>query len=119
MSHLTNKIKATDTFHHPQHRHNCAQAIANKWHSYLGLPPSIVDDMKAFGGGRSPEGMCGALYAGLELLPLADSKKQMLDEFKNITGQTKCRDLKCDKKVSCQQCVDIADQIIEKLIGQE
>lgn len=116
MTSKNNNLKAVETFHHPEYRHNCAQAIVNKWHSQFGLPQSVIDDMIAFGGGRSPEGLCGALYAAVELLPMADDKKQIIDEFRNITGQTKCRALKCDKKVTCEQCVDIADSLIEKVV---
>lgn len=108
-------MKATDTFHHPEYRHNCAQAVANKWHAHFEIPASIVADMKAFGGGRSPEGLCGALFAGLEVVPSEEDKQHLLAQFEATTGRTKCLDLKRDRKFSCTQCVDIVDQLIEAI----
>ncbi len=108
-------MKATDTFHHPAYRHNCAQAIAHKWHQHFEIPFAIVADMKSCGGGRSPEGLCGALYAGMNILDKKEDKQHLLTQFEATTGQTKCLELKRDRKFSCPQCVDLVDRLIEEI----
>ncbi len=116
MNNKNKTLKAVDTFHHPEYRHNCAQAIVNKWHSHFNVPPTVIADMKACGGGRAPEGLCGALYGGLHLLQSEEEKEKLIDGFCKAAGQTNCRALKAEKRTSCEQCVDIADSLIEKVV---
>lgn len=106
-------MKASETFHHPEHKHNCAQAIANKWIA-LYYDPEVVAKMQAFGGGRAEGGLCGALYAARQALP--GKADDISAAFAAETGgDTTCKLLKQNGKVPCARCIDIADNILEQL----
>lgn len=68
-------MKATDTFRHPAYRHNCAQAIANKW-KYCYADKNIMETYKPYVGGRAPEGYCGAIFAAMQACPEAAEKNK-------------------------------------------
>ena len=55
---------ASDFFAEVPRRYNCAQSVA----AGAGRE-DLIPAMAAMGGGRAPEGICGALYAALQLLP--------------------------------------------------
>ncbi|MCF0212144.1 MAG: redox-active protein [Bacteroidales bacterium] len=104
-------MKATDTFHHPDYGHNCAQAVAYRWREKYD-DPNIVEQMALCGGGRAPEGICGALYAAMQACPAqADSIKE---KFAQQCGATTCRMLKTVCRTPCTQCVDVADSLVEQ-----
>ena len=99
--------KALETFRQPPHMYNCAQTVCAAFGR-----TDLVDEMKACGGGRAPEGMCGALYAATRLLP--DKAAEMVEGFRAVNGATCCRDLKGANRVPCQECVRCAATQVEK-----
>ena len=54
---------------------NCAQAVAVTFQVLSGLTPEDIENHRHSGGGRAPGGLCGALYAALELLPDAGQRE--------------------------------------------
>lgn len=107
------KTLASETFHHPDYKHNCAQAIANKWKELFEDEETIVDQMKANGGGRAPEGLCGAIYAAMQAVP-ADKRDDLLKAFEQRVGQRNCLDIKKVAKVPCVTCINVADELLEE-----
>lgn len=104
--------KATHTFHHPHYAHNCAQAITHKWHKLFNRSDALVAQGKAWGGGRAPEGICGAMYAGLQLV--ADyQKKTFAEQFIQQAGHAQCKIIRRQGVTSCVQCVEIADLLLD------
>lgn len=109
-------MKASSTFHHPDFKHNCAQAVANKWRHLYSTPDTIVPLMQANGGGRAADGLCGALYAAIEACPQhADEIKRLFEER---AGALTCKAIKGEAKTPCPTCVDIADEILEQINNQ-
>lgn len=104
-------MKATDTFHHPDFKHNCAQAVAYRWKE-LFPDSSVVEKYLEFGGGRAPEGKCGALFAAMNACPACSQKIEQ--EFSQQVGAVTCRDIKTIAKTPCPRCVDVADMLVEK-----
>ena len=73
--------------------------------------PERKDEMAACGGGRASGGMCGALYAVLQLTP-PERHQAIIDAFKAQAGATTCREIKgAATPVPCAQCVAIADAL--------
>ena len=107
-------MKASETFHHPDYKHNCAQAIAYKF-KHLYADADAVDHMKACGGGRAEGGICGALHAAILALP--SQKEQITEKFREQNGNITCRELKQGGKVPCIQCIDSAERIITDAIS--
>ena len=90
--------------------HNCAQAVVCGFgHDELNA------EMALCGGGKAPEGMCGALYGALQLIP-ADKHEAAVAEFRNALGNTGCKELK-SHPVPCATCVATAAEIVEKYLG--
>lgn len=68
--------------------------------------------MKSCGGGRAPEGMCGALYGAIQVAP--GRAEELKSAFIAQNGAWKCCDLKGGaQRVACQQCVSVAAQLLE------
>lgn len=87
--------------------HNCAQAVA----CGAGCD-ARYDEFKAYGGGRAPEGRCGALHAALELVP-AEHRDAVIAEFVAATGSPSCSTIK-SLRFPCAECVKVAAELIEK-----
>lgn len=104
-------MKATDTFRKEPWRHNCAQAIANRWRD-LYDDKEIVAKYAPYIGGRAPEGYCGALYAAMSACP-ADAEA-IKEEFAEAAGYTHCSELKRSNHIPCEICVATADKLVEK-----
>lgn len=112
----TISMKASETFHNPAFGHNCAQAVAYKHTQLYANPSTIVEEMKANGGGRAESGLCGALYAAMKACP--QFAEQIKEEFVKQAGFATCNELKQSAKVPCPRCVDIADEILAKVTNK-
>lgn len=104
-------MKALDTFRKLPMRHNCAQAVANNW-KMLYDDKNIVESYGPYVGGRAPGGYCGALYAAMEACKAHSAEVEA--EFKEICGDTLCREIKRKNHTPCEVCVDTADRLVAK-----
>lgn len=104
-------MKAIDTFRKEPWRHNCAQAIANRW---IGLydDKEIVARYAPYVGGRAPQGLCGALYAAMQACP--EHAEEIFREFEEWAGSTRCIEIKSKRHTPCEKCVATADSLLEK-----
>lgn len=100
--------KAHQLFTAVPRQHNCAQAVA----AGTGRE-ELVSELSAYGGGRAPEGLCGALYSALQITDPAhhESLKQ---EFAAAAGALTCREIKSGSKYPCSECVRTAADLVEK-----
>lgn len=75
---------------------------------------------RPMGGGRAPEGMCGAIYAVRTLVgedtPLAD---ELTEAFVAETGGLTCRELKGLHGRPCSWLVDQAEMLLRKRLAQD
>jgi hypothetical protein len=94
--------------------YNCAQALLKAYEAAAGIDKSCLDRFANFGGGRAPDGECGALFAAKSLLQGDDVKKklELEDEFVLAAGSRKCRDIRKTGKLTCAQCVQKASDIV-------
>lgn len=116
---MSEEIKAGSaaaTFHHPDYKHNCAQAIAYKWRRLYADPDTVVARMQACGGGRAEGGLCGALHAALQIVP-AERRDKFMADFAARAGSLTCAEIKRAAKTPCPRCVAIADELLEACIG--
>lgn len=104
-------MRAIETFRTLPYLHNCAQAIANRWHHLFSEGDAIVGIYAPYKGGLAPGGLCGALYAAMQARP--DKKEEIISIFKEKVGATHCKEIKTLTKTSCHTCVNVADTIIE------
>ncbi len=105
---MTTAEKALSTFRQPPHSYNCAQTVCAAFGR-----EDLLEEMAACGGGRAPEGMCGALYGATRVLP--DKAQQIIEAFRAENGAIHCRELKGANRVPCTQCVRCAATLVESL----
>ena len=106
-------MAAIDTFHNPKFNHNCAQAVAQAWIEKFD-DKEIVDRLAQYGGGRAPEGLCGALYAAQLVIP--QKAEAIAELFKKSVGAVTCKEIKTVCKTPCNQCVAFADELVKQFI---
>lgn len=100
--------KAVSLFTAVPKLHNCAQAVA----AGAGRE-EMAADLAVCGGGRAPEGLCGALHAAL-LLVEAENHQALKDEFLAAAGALTCKDIKGSTHYPCVECVRLAADLAEK-----
>jgi coenzyme F420-reducing hydrogenase alpha subunit len=97
-------------------KYNCAQAILKSFAPHTSVAESCLDRFKTCGGGRSPSGECGALYAAKAMVSDPDARQRLEDNFVQAAGSTQCRVIRRARQFSCQQCVQkAADELTEQL----
>ena len=70
----------------------------------------LIEPMACCGGGRAPEGTCGALYGAMQVAP--EKSAAILAAFSAANGSTVCRELKGANRVPCQECVRLAATLL-------
>ena len=100
--------QALSTFRQPPYMYNCAQTVCAAFGR-----EDLLEEMKVCGGGRAPEGTCGALYGAMQVAP--EKAEEIKAAFCGVTGATQCNQLKSEKKVACQTCVQTAAEILTKI----
>ncbi len=87
--------------------YNCAQTVCAAFGR-----EDLLESMKTCGGGRAPEGTCGALYGAMQLAP--ERAESLKAAFAAVNGATQCRLLKGENRVPCQVCVRTAVELLLK-----
>ena len=100
-------MKAIEAFTAAGHPYNCAQSVA------VGAGrEELVSELASCGGGRAPEGRCGALHAALLLAP-PEKRAAILEQFRAAAGAVTCREIKGGTGFPCVQCVETAARLLE------
>ncbi len=98
---------ALATFRQPPYMYNCAQTICAAFGRQ-----DLLEEMKNCGGGRAPEGTCGALYGAMQVAP--ERAEELRSAFCAANGATQCRQLKGENRVPCPVCVRTAAELLLK-----
>ncbi len=109
------KTLALHHFRRPPERLNCAQSVLQAYHTLSGDTAISVSDMKAFGGGRAPGGVCGALHAACTVAP--NKADRLKARFAATTGSVECREMRRANQFPCELCVSEAAQLLEHELG--
>lgn len=107
--------------YHAEKKGNCAQSVAYAYAKAKKMPESEVEtllaSMKTCGGGRAPNGTCGALYSALQLSK-EENREAIETHFKNnAQGKTRCREIRPENIIPCNRCVEVAADALEKFNG--
>lgn len=103
---------------HAEHRGNCAMSVAYAFAKAKGLSEeeaiAKAQEFQGFGGGRAPEGLCGALYAAQTLNP--DKKLEIEKVFKEgAKNCTHCKEIRPNAIIPCNSCVELAGCALDKV----
>ena len=110
-NHRFMKKHALSVFRKKPEQLNCAQSVLYGWREVSGDTSIPLDDVKLFGGGRAPGGLCGALHTACMVAP--DQAKALKQNFALRLGSLYCKELHADKVHPCQTCVDQATELLE------
>lgn len=105
------KELALKVFRQPPERLNCAQSVLHAWREVFGDTAITVPELKPFGAGRAPEGLCGAIYAACLLAP--DRAEELKAAFTARIGSLYCKGIRAARKHSCADCVAEAAELTE------
>ncbi|MBQ9830288.1 MAG: hypothetical protein IJO38_08100 [Akkermansia sp.] len=100
--------QALATFRQKPCMYNCAQTVCAAFGR-----EDLVESMASCGGGRAPEGTCGALYGAMQVMP--EKSAAILAAFTAANGASTCREIKGCNRVPCQECVRRAATILVEL----
>lgn len=110
------KEHALRVFRQPPERLNCAQSVLQAWRAVSGDTSIALADFKPLGGGRAPDGLCGALHAACMIAPgQAEALKQ---NFATRLGSLYCKELRAANVHPCETCVSQATELLELHAGQ-
>ena len=97
--------QALATFRQKPYMYNCAQTVCAAFGR-----EDLVEPMATCGGGRAPEGTCGALYGAMQVAP--EKAASFLATFTAAHGASTCREIKGCNRVPCQECVRKAAELL-------
>ncbi len=107
-------MKESAADHFTSRRGNCAQSVAQAWTDKKEPGTAHAERFHAHGGGRAPEGLCGALHAARELA--GEHKETLTQQFKeNAGGHTTCREIRKNRIMPCTDCVTLAAGLLDEL----
>ena len=103
---------------HADKRGNCAMAVAYGYARGTGKTElestEAAQTFRGFGGGKAPEGYCGALYTAKLMQP--DHADAIEDFFKRgAKNCTKCKEIRPDGVIPCNRCVALAGEALDFL----
>ena len=102
-------VERAKKYFHGEERYNCAQAVL----AAFDATHEKIPGAKAFGGGRAPDGLCGAFHSAKELL--GEQKfAEMIEEFSDAAGALNCREIRPLGKFSCCECVAFAAKKVQQ-----
>jgi hypothetical protein len=98
-------MRKTASEYYSQRRGNCAQAVAHAWKTKNPASPHDAAQFADCGGGRAPDGVCGALHASC-MLAGAGRAGTIREKFAEQAGG--------HIALPCQACVALAAELLER-----
>jgi len=93
-------------------RLNCAQSVLRAFQPEKNVSDETIRDARAHGGGRAEAGLCGALYAALQLTEAPAARARMTETFVSKAGSCKCREIRLAARIPCVECVRLAAGLV-------
>jgi hypothetical protein len=108
------KSTALQVFRQPPARLNCAQAVIHSYRAVSKDDAHSPEDFKGMGGGKAPDGICGALFAACTVH--SGDAPCLIQRFLSRLGGITCKELK-GGGVSCESCVGVAAELLEESLN--
>ena len=101
-------IERAKCYYHGDEGYNCAQAVL----AAADVSDADIAEAQAYGGGRAPDGECGALYAARLLMAEADFTA-IHEKFEAEASGTLCSIVRPLANMSCREYVGFVAGLIE------
>lgn len=108
------KHRALAVFRQPPQRLNCAQSVLHAFQEVTGQTHLSLADFQRQGGGRAPDGLCGALHAACAIAP--EQADQLKMRFATSLGSLYCLELRAARQHPCEVCVSHAADLVEAAV---
>ncbi len=102
-------IERAKRLFHGEEKYNCCQAVLAAYDS----EHDKIEDAKSFGGGRAPDGLCGAFF-GAKIILGDQSFDNIKEEFRTAAGGLNCQEIRPAGEFSCKECVALAAEKVQK-----
>jgi hypothetical protein len=109
-------VEAMNLFH-GRENFNCAQAVLKAFQMESGVSENTIQKAAYQGGGRAPEGVCGALHAARVILKNGSALEGIEKDFAAKTGSKKCREILRTRTLPCRGCVALSADLLERHIN--
>ncbi len=94
---------------------NCCQAVLSAFNVQGRIPIKEIYDAKSHGGGKAPEGRCGALHAAHLILKERPEKIKECEAALSLeAGAITCKEIRHLRKLSCVGCVETVALCLQK-----
>ncbi len=107
-------MRETAMAYHRERRGNCAQSVVYAWDVKHPDRQAGETAFAACGGGRAPGGLCGAVHAGCALAGGAAAEEIKREFSEKSGGVLTCRGVRAAKKLTCNECVGLAAELLER-----
>ena len=101
------KETALSRFRQEPYNYSCAQTVCAAFGRV-----DLVCSLSYCGGGKAPEGLCGALYGACQVVP--ECRDEIIRDFSLLMGAHTCRELKRAHHTPCPHCVATASDLVER-----
>ena len=105
-------IERAKNLFHGEEKYNCAQAVL----AAFDVHEDKIAEAKAHGGGRAPEGLCGAFHAAKALVG-EECFAGMTAKMAEAAGGLSCQEIRPLGQLSCRDCVGLAAELTQKVLG--
>ena len=92
---------------------NCAQSVVAAFQDSFPLADADIDKFAAHGGGKAPQGLCGAVYAASILA--GDNADKIMNSFEQQAGALTCKEIRNLRKLPCIGCVEYGAHLVAEL----
>ena len=89
-------------------RLNCAQSVLRAFQQHRNIREEDIIHARLLGSGQAEDGVCGALYAALQLAGDLAVRRRLRDTFVASAGSDKCGEI----GISCVECVRLAASLL-------
>lgn len=96
-------------------RLNCAQSVLHAFQQEHSIAEDEITQARHLGGGRADGGRCGALHAACVLAGDETARGNLRMAFAAKAGSEQCREIRKSKTLSCEQCVELAAELVASL----
>ena len=107
-------------FRKPPGYYNCAQVVLKAFQEDYQISNDDISEFAKYGNGKAPNGLCGAYFAGLELLK---SKPELIEEFttrfQEKSDNLTCYDIRSKDSMSCKNLVRLAVRLLDELTTKQ
>lgn len=110
------KAKIAENFYHGKEGYNCAQAILKTFQQEFLVDENLIKEASLKGRGNAKGGICGALYAALQLTNNKQLQQKITTSFYTEGGSLCCKDIRKARKMTCKECVKLAAENVQKIL---